>query len=68
MDWQQISSLVVVALATLLLVRHWIQRRSRPGGCITCSACSMEHNEPLSQDLHIPPRLGGKSQGASSSA
>jgi len=45
MDWQQITSLLVVAVAALLLIRQALRRRLRTGECGTCSSCSAERLE-----------------------
>ncbi len=41
MDWQQVSSLAIVAVTAVLMVRALVKRRREGAGGHCCEGCSM---------------------------
>ncbi len=57
MDWQQVMSLVIVAVAAAFLVRHFVSRRGRITDCenCTCPTVSDSRREEQRPDpLNLP--------------
>jgi hypothetical protein len=51
MDWQQITSLFIVAISALLLARHGLKKRKRVAAGLCGGECGCTSAPPLAEQL-----------------
>ncbi len=52
MDWKQASSLAIVAVTAVLMVRGMVRRRREGNGGRCCEGCAMNVDKPEGKPYH----------------